>query len=318
MRTKNWLVIGLSLICLNACGLFNKKLPSGVVPVMTAHDRIISVKGYDFHYTEYLASGKDVVLLHGFGSSTYTWETVAPILNKQGYHVYALDIKGFGWSEKPLDSRYYIEDLMEDVDDWMDVMHLNHAVVVGNSMGGAITALLSKTHPERVSSMVLIDAGGYPMKLPFPVKMARLPLSSVFSKLFFGPWLVRKSLNEVMYDKSLVTPERVDAYYQRLCTENAQDTQIKTARSIDFGKNSSVMIANQGNTTKTLIIWGKNDAWIPLDTVGRRFRQDLKNSVLAIIPECGHVPQEEKPVETAQLILDFMKNKPIKDDGGAL
>jgi len=305
----------LSLVGLCACGLFNKKLPSGEVPVMAVYDRMVTVKGLEFHYTEYPGKGKDVVLLHGFGSSTYTWEEVAPLLNKEGYHVWALDLKGFGWSEKPLDSRYNIEALMEDVDDWMDVMKLTDVVMVGNSMGGAITAVLSKTHPERVSSMVLIDAGGYPMDMPMIIKLARLPMSPFFSKMIFGPWMIRMNLKEVMFDKSKVTQDRIDAYYKRLCTENAQDIQIKTARSIAFVDESPVMLATRDNTTKTLIIWGRDDAWIPLETVGYRFRKDLTNSVLSIIPQCGHVPQEEKPVETAKLILDFISKTPINDDG---
>jgi pimeloyl-ACP methyl ester carboxylesterase len=286
----------------------------GEIPDKSGKDHILEVKGIQYHYTEYPGAGRTVVLIHGFAASTYTWEDSAKILNNAGFHVYALDLKGFGWSDKPLDSRYDVVALMEDVDDWMNTMKINKAVVVGNSMGGAITALLSKLHPNRVERMVLIDAGGYPMKLPMAIRAARLPLSAFFGKLWMGPWLVRMNMKEVMYDKSKVTDERVNAYFQRMSSENAMDTQILTAKAIDFSQRSLVMDANRSNKTKALIIWGKDDAWIPLDTVGMKFREDLVNSVISVIPECGHIPQEEKPEETAKLIIDFINDKPIKDD----
>ena len=314
MNVRRLLGIVLCVFFLSACGLFMKKLPSGEIPDKTVKDHMVKVKGLDFHYTEYPGEGKTLVLLHGFGSSTYTWEDMAAILNKEGFHVYALDIKGFGWSEKPLDSRYDVSAFMEDVDDWMDVMKIQKAVVVGNSMGGAITTLLSRHHPDRVDRMVLIDAGGYPMKLPLPIKMARLPLAGFFSKLYFGPWMIRMNLKQVMFDKTKVTEAKVNAYYKRMCSENALDIQIKTARSIDFSKHSLIRDAARENNTKTLIIWGKNDKWIPLETVGYKFREDLVNSTLSVIPDCGHIPQEEKPEVTAKLISDFINDRPMNDD----
>lgn len=314
MRFRHLISILLCVLFLSGCGLFMKTVPSGEILNKTPIDHMVQVKGLQFHYTEYPGRGKTVVLLHGFASSTYTWEEVAGILNKEGFHVYALDIKGFGWSDKPLHLRYDVSALMEDVDDWMDVMKIQKAVVVGNSMGGAITTLLSKMHPNRVERMVLIDAGGYPMKLPFVIRLARLPLAGFFSKLQFGPWLVRTNLKQVMFDNTKVTEERVQEYYSRMCSENALDTQILVAKSIDFSKHSLISDAAKGNMTKTLIIWGKNDAWIPLDTVGMKFREDLMNSTISIIPDCGHIPQEERPVETAKLISDFINDRPIKDD----
>ena len=57
---------------------------------------------------------------------------------------------------------------------------------------------------------------------------------------------------------------------------------------------------------KTLIIWGENDEWIPLES-GYKFSKDLSNSTLVILPECGHIPQEEKPEQTAKIIIDFIE-----------
>jgi pimeloyl-ACP methyl ester carboxylesterase len=294
--------------CFTGCGLFNPTLPSGTVPQPKGYDKFITINNIRYHYTEYPGSGQPVVLLHGFASSTYTWEAVAPILNRQGYHVWALDMKGFGWSDKPVDARYDVVSLMEDVNGWMEALGLSRTVFVGNSLGGAIAVLLSRQYPQRTDKLVLIDAGGYPMKTPTAIKMAHWPLAGLNAKLFFGPWMIRRNLRQVLYDPDKVTEEKIAAYYDRMCTENALATQIKTARAIDFSGENPVPDAARGNPTETLIIWGEKDRWIPLE-IGYRFKKDMLNATLHVIAECGHIPQEEKPEETARLILDFIEGR---------
>jgi pimeloyl-ACP methyl ester carboxylesterase len=56
----------------------------------------------------------------------------------------------------------------------------------------------------------------------------------------------------------------------------------------------------------TLIIWGENDAWVPV-ACAEKFHQDLKNNQLSIVPKCGHLPMEERPLETAGLVRAFLK-----------
>ncbi len=301
-------------VSLAACGLFNPKLPSGQMPAPTSHDHFVTVNGLNLHYTEYPGEGDHVVLQHGFGASTYTWEALAKILNQRGYHVWALDLKGFGWSDKPLESDYDAVALMEDVNNWMAAIGVSDAVFVGNSLGGAIAVLLSKKYPQRVEKMVLIDAGGYPMEKPTVIKLAQLPLSNFFAQLIFGPWMIRQNLNEVFYDKEKVTKEKVQEYYLRTCTQNGLAALIKTARSIDFDKDNPIAEAAQKNPTPTLIIWGREDQWIPLD-VGRQFKKDMSNATMTIIEACGHIPQEEKPQETARLILEFVEGRSVEDTG---
>jgi pimeloyl-ACP methyl ester carboxylesterase len=314
MKTLLYFFLAAGIFCATGCGLFNQKLSSGQVPEPKAQDHFINVKGVDYHYTEYPGEGPNVVMQHGFASSTYTWEQVAQILNAKGYHVWALDLKGFGWSGKPLEAQYDAVSLMEDVNDWMQAVGLSQTIYVGNSLGGAIAVLLSQKHPQRVAKMVLIDAGGYPMEEPTVITLAKLPLSTFGVKIIFGPWFVRKNLKEVMFDDAKVTDERVMAYYERMCTENALATMIKIARAVDFSETSQIVASAKGNTTPTLILWGKEDQWIPLE-IGHRFRADMLNATLSIIPECGHIPQEEKPEVTAQLILDFMEGRAIEDAG---
>jgi len=288
------------------CGFNVKTIPSGEIPGgPKACDHFMCLEGIRYHYTEHPADGPDIVLVHGFASSTYTWEAIVPYLCERGYHVFALDLKGFGWSDKPADAAYDPVSLMQEVNTWMDARGLTQAVFVGNSLGGAIAALMALEHPARISKLVLIDAAGYPMKSPMIIRLAHLPLAGSVMKLFFGPWVVRWNLKEVFSDDDRITEEKVTAYYDRLRTEKALEAQIAVARSLKLDGLEQYIKRISDIAANTLIIWGQDDRWIPLD-IGRRFTNDIAGSTLTVIPECGHMPQEEQPKRTAELIIDFI------------
>ncbi|MEW6265865.1 MAG: alpha/beta hydrolase [Thermodesulfobacteriota bacterium] len=307
------LFLALLILAAAGCGLTVQILPSGRVPSPTDRDKFIKVGQVNFHYTEYSGPGQKVVLIHGFASSTYTWEEVAPLLNQKGCHVLALDMKGFGWSDKPLGARYDPITLMEEVNQWLEALNLREVVLAGNSLGGAVAWLMALEHPDKVSRLVLVDAAGYPKEKPFIVKLAGMPLAGSLAKLFFGPWMVRRNLSQVMHDQSRVTPPRVQAYFDRLRTEGGLEAQIAVSRALDAKAFESYIKRIPEIKVPTLLLWGREDKWIPLETIGLRFQRELTNSTLAVLPGCGHIPQEEQPEKTSALILDFIEGRPIPD-----
>lgn len=298
-------LIGVFGLMVSGCGLFVERIPQGQIKSATKLDHFITVENVNYHYRSYPGEGEHIVLLHGFASSTYTWEDLAPRLQAGGYHVWALDMKGFGWTDKPRDAQYDPVSLMEGVNGWMTAMGLSNVILVGNSLGGAVTVLLALEHPERIKKMVLIDSAGYPMRPPLIIRLARLPFSESLSKLFFGRWMVRWNLKNVFYHQDRVTEEKVGAYYDRICAENALDAQASVARSLNFEWFEHYIERVPRITSDTLILWGENDAWIPLE-IGYMFQKDLAAATMIVIPECGHLPQEEHPQKTAQCILDFI------------
>ncbi len=317
---KRWIFVVVSalfFLTMGACGLFVETIPEGKIPSPTPNDHFVKIGDVRFHYVEYPGGGENVFLLHGFASSTYTWEKVAPALNNQGYHVWALDMKGFGWSDKPKGGDYNPVTLMEEVNKWMDLMGLEHVVFVGNSLGGSIAVLMALEHPEKVGRMVLVDAAAYPGSKPLMIRMAHLPLSTTFLKLTFGRWMIKWNMRQVFFHKEWITKKQIDAYYDRLCTKNALDAQASLARTLDFDVFADVVKRIPELNVKTLILWGQEDKWIPLEN-GYRFRKEISNSTLVVIPECGHIPQEEHPEVVSKVLLDFIGGRPIEDTPGPL
>ncbi len=308
MRIHLWVFLSFMVLCTASCGLLVERLPNGKVPQPETFDHFVTVDGVNYHYTEYPGSGQDIFLLHGFASSTYTWEKVAPILQANGYHVWALDMKGFGWSDKPEDADYSPQQLMEEVNAWMEKVGLSKVVFAGNSLGGAIAWNMALTHPDKVQKLVLIDAAGFMHDMPLPVRLAGLPGASAVARVFLGRWVIEDTLKQVYFNPHLITPEQIDAYYNRLRTENALGALTAVGQSVSTLSLQEYALRIPEIKADTLIIWGRDDTWIPQED-GFKFKEAIPNATLKVIPFCGHIPQEEKPEETAQLIMDFLSGK---------
>ena len=131
-------------------------------------------KTFDYHgikinYYE-AGQGPPILLLHGFGACAYTWRYLIPPLAAE-HRVFTLDLKGFGLSDKPADGHYAVADQAEMVADFIRQQDLHDLVIMGHSMGGAVTLMtylkLRETDPGRIKKLVLIDSAGYPQKLPW-------------------------------------------------------------------------------------------------------------------------------------------------------
>ncbi len=279
-------------------------------------DRFVRVDGVRLHYSELSGPGEDVVLLHGFASSTYTWEEVARLLNKQGYNVWSLDLKGFGWSEKPRDSQYDTFTLMEDVLEWMNAVGIRKTILVGNSMGGGIASLLAMIYPERVSRLVLLNpVAPYDIPSPLLMRLSRFPLAPHLAKFVVTREVVYHNLKQAFFDPTLVTAPKLEAYYEPLCSPGCLYAQTMVARSLSPGSFRHFMSDKWKILAPTLVIWGEEDRVIPVEYAHRLMEEGKSRGTLVILPECGHMPQEEKPKDTARAIIDFAMDIPIVQVG---
>jgi pimeloyl-ACP methyl ester carboxylesterase len=249
-------------------------------------------------------TGSAVVLIHGFGSSIYTWKDVIPALAAR-HDVIALDLPGFGESDRPADLS--LEDLPRAVIGLMDRLGIERAALVGNSMGGATAAIVAATVPQRVSRLVLLDAAGFNMEpeaRPLVVRLTTSWAAPVLGLLPGKRLLVERSLRQVFHDDALVTEERVSEYLAPARRPGTFVAMRSLGASIG-DRPSRVANALGDITAPTLVVWGGDDRWIPLAHADR-FVAGIAGARKLVIPACGHMPQEEKPGEVARLVLDFL------------
>lgn len=259
--------------------------------------------GLNLHYLESGSGGNNIILLHGFCSSSYTWKQTIPAL--AGFmHVYAPDVMGFGFSDKPLDGTYNYDKFADIVLQFMDKKGIKKATIAGSSMGGGVTVTFAAKYPERVDRVILVDSAGYPHKGSGPLKLLGTPVFGTFLLSLNNPTVMGVVLKQTSFhDDAQVTTERMNAYFQPFRVHGAANAAGKTVNAI---AGASLRDKIKKIDRPTLIVWGKEDALIPFDNA-RRFQSDIKDSELATIPQCGHLPQEERPEAFNRAVTQFLK-----------
>ena len=283
-------------------------------PHTSPHSRCVRVNGVRWHYKEFPGNGPAVVLIHGLAAACHTWDALAGYLHDLDCHVYAPDMRGFGWSEKPKNAAYDVESLMEDVSAWMDAVGLERAVLVGNSLGGAVASLMALEKPEKVERLVLLNALAPYDDIPFPwvFKLARLPGAAQLAPwVFFRPML-RRVLQGLFFDPGHATHEKVESYYSRLSTQNALHCTVQAIRALDPHRFAHHLTGPKAIVCPVLMIWGQDDPWLPLRFGRRLHNQGKGHGTFAVLSRCGHMPQEEKPVQTGRLIAGFLEGRPLR------
>jgi pimeloyl-ACP methyl ester carboxylesterase len=265
--------------------------------------KFADLDGLRIHYLD-KGEGTPVVLIHGYTSSTYTWKDQFDELSKK-YRVIAVDLKGFGFSDKP-DGDYSRRAQGEVVASLLDRLQIPRAWLVGNSMGGETALNVAVAHPDKVLGLVLIDSAGIkvqgrtslaPWYLQMPV-LGRLLTALALT----SDQLVRAGLEKSFFDDSKVTDERVNAYYQPLKTQGGQLSATRARAQFEL---FPIEDRIPGIKVPTLIIWGAEDTLIPLEA-GRKLNELISGSKLVIFEKCGHVPQEEMPERVLSEIAGFI------------
>ncbi len=270
-----------------------------------------TVDGVRTRYVTMGEGGEPIVFIHGFSSSLYTWRSCLEPISKQ-YRVFALDLKGFGFSGKPV-SQYTIDEYVDFVIHFMDALGLERATLCGNSMGGNIAWRAALKYPDRVEKLILVDAAGYPSSrtgLPLTIRIGRLPGVGELLGGLTTRGRIRDSLESAYFDDAKVTDRTVDTYYYSLRTDGGMRAVLARIRS-PRSKIEEWRVRIPELSLPTLIVWGANDTWIPPEDA-EKFHRDISGSKLVIIPQCGHLPQEEKPGEFTVAVLDFMSGSDEK------
>ncbi len=254
--------------------------------------------------TSYVHLGVDgipIVLLHGFDSSLLEFRRIMPIIAPE-QEVWAIDLLGFGFTERLADCPLSTASIDIHLYSTWQTLIKQPMILVGVSMGGAAAIEFTLKHPECVDKLILIDSAGSTQP-PAIGKFLVPPLGYLATKFLSTP-NVRKSVSEKAYfDRAFVTDDAQLCAALHLEMPRWSQALIDFTRSGGFGYTIDRLA---GIEQQTLILWGDNDRILGTKPA-QQFVDNLPNSSLQWIPNCGHVPHLEQSKITASSILAFVK-----------
>lgn len=246
-----------------------------------------------------------LVLIHGFGANKDNWTRLAKEF-KGEFNIYAIDLVGHGESSKPMDTGYRFEDQVSYLNQILEQLGVERFHMMGNSMGGAITALYAATYPQQVQSAVLFDPAGifeYESELVDLVVEGDNPLipkeEGDFDRLLdfalekrpFVPW----PIFDVMEEKAIA---------------NREVNEIIFAAIRDTGFEPDFRNAIQEIEAPVLVVWGKLDRVINYRNADV-FVDAIPDARKVILDDIGHAPMVEAPEQSAELFRAFLAEKPL-------
>lgn len=261
------------------------------------HSEYTTIQGNRIHYYEGgSVTGAPVLLVHGLGSRAEDWANLMPQLKNAGFHVYAIDLLGYGRSARPVDATYSVPEEAQYVETFLS-QHVTVKVnLVGWSMGGWVAMRVALDKPQSIGRLVLCDAAGIrfePDFTPGDLEPTTIPaVQKLYRLLMPQPTQVPEFLARDMIRRF----ERVNWVVDR------------SARSMFTG--ADLLDGRLGALQMpTLIIWGKQDHLIPLAT-GIAMHQQIPQSVLEIYDGCGHLAPGQCADSVGPRLIDFLDGKP--------
>lgn len=256
-------------------------------------DNSVLTYGAELHYLE-AGEGSMLILLHGLGSSAWSWSNVISSLAEDFYAI-ALDQIGLGDSEK-LFLSYRINTLVDFLHEFYQVLGIEKASLIGHDIGGWTAAALALKYPDLVENLVLVATD------PFSTAKQKR------CKTFFCPATCQQTLEHLQqlfyqHDR-FVNWQVAEQVFAQKNTINDGYTIQQLAQSIV--RNEDVLDNLLGELAiPTLIIQGNEDKLVPF-SVSHRLHQEIKNSRLQILNRCGHLPHIEQPEAFTQIVRSFL------------
>jgi 2-hydroxy-6-oxonona-2,4-dienedioate hydrolase len=255
-----------------------------------------------------------LLFIHGLGSSADRWLDIPDALSLY-FHTFAIDLPGFGGSDKPSDMKYTIEEFSDLVRQFMDKIRITEGdhgnnnkarttTLVGHSLGGYIASRIAAADNSNfLDKLVLIDSSGN-LEKPTPLLDQYLDAAMNPSKE-----KVRKVFEQMVANPLLISDVLVQGFIDRI---NKPDSKYAFESSLRNSANTQIGIKNLNKIGEkripTLIIWGMHDKVIPTQH-SEIFREAIKGSAVTIVPRTGHAPFTEKPALVCEHLHRFLTDR---------
>lgn len=273
--------------------------------MMALDFKFLEVGGLHVRYVDSGGSGRPLLLVHGLGGAIESWANNIGELAKKDLRVIALDLPGFGFSDKPKIS-YTIKFYADFAAKFAKALNAVPLAVAGSSLGGHVACELAIMHPDIVSRLILASPSG-----ALPKSFKGTPALWRYVKVLEAKSVeeVKKALYAV--DNKPVADAFAKAAYEKFAMPGAKEAFLSAlAGSAKATRLSDSRLSKV--RAPTLVLWGKNDTMIPARFVEPFVK--MKNSRVVLLENCGHRPHVDRPQVFNRMVADFVKEEEWKGE----
>lgn len=260
------------------------------------------------HVERYGHGGRAVLLIHGFATSSFLWRAVAPALALAGHTAYAVDLLGYGESDRPLDAEYSIAAQAEYLDRALAALRVARATVVGLGIGGGIAQRLAVERAERVERLALINSVGFEECPGREVRSVQLGAARFAFRVQHGMLgaapLLRRALEKGVANPEAMPARLIARYLAPYVGAEGVVHLLMLARALHAADLEGLDLA--AIRAPTLIVWGDADPWLD-GGLPERLQAAIPRSTLVRLPGVGRFVPEEAPEVLSQLLLDLLQ-----------
>ena len=258
-------------------------------------EKFVQVGTNKIRYLEGGGSDGNVLLIHGLGASAERWAHVIPHLSKK-YHVIALDLIGYGFSDKP-SVDYTPAFFSQFIFDFLNTLGITKTSMIGSSLGGQIVTECAITQSKIIEKIVLVSPSGI-MKQSTPTFDAY-----TLAALYPTQDGTKTAFQMMAGEHKEIDSDTVDGFIQRMTLPNAKMAFMSTILGI---RNAGSLSERLGKiSVPTLIVWGKQDTLIPI-TYSKDFVSSIKNCQFVEMESSGHTPYVEEPKKFSEIVFKFL------------
>ena len=245
--------------------------------------------------------GPPVVFVHGLLSSSASFKKVLSSA-AGGRPAVAVDLPGFGFSDRPWPYDYTVGAQAGALLRYLDARGFDRVALVGNSLGGAVCLIAAAARPKRVAALVLVGSASPIATIPWNFQLLRTPVvGEIEMELLVRPVMEFALKDRLFARAGRVTAETVDDWWLPVRVPGTRRAVLAAVRSSRRGYEDLLTRVR----VPTLVLWGKEDKILPAEE-GFRLSSAISDARLVVLPDTGHLPQEETPEAFSRAVASFL------------
>ncbi len=272
--------------------------------------RFVDIDGLRLHYLKAgPEQGPPVLLLHGWPTSSFLWRNVMPSI-AQHRRVLALDLPGFGKSDKPLEASYSFRFFERILNGFVDALGIEKLGLAVHDLGGPVGLYWAARQPQRLEKLAVLNTLVYPEMSWAVVAFVAACKLPVIRTVLTSPWGLRRSLHFGVHDSSRLSDDAVPGTQAPFVDKEARKALLKAGGNLNPKGFKDIARWIPTVEVPVQIVYGVKDKILPdIGKTVSRLSQDIPHAQVSRLEDCGHFIQEERPEDIGEILGRFFDSK---------